>query len=92
MQALLLPTYHRQIILVDKSNDASQMNQSQVLTVHKHHHPIVVLAERKNQVDMNVVCKGGVAPLRADVFSISRGTWASGQLINSMDLERQGSV
>ncbi len=92
IQMLLLPSFHRQIILLEKISNISNPAKQNSMHVHRHHHPMVLLSKLEDKVMMKFACKGMSATLKTDVFTYVKDTWTSNQSINSLDVERQGEI
>ncbi len=78
---MLLPSYHRQIVLIDNDNATT-------LKVNKYHHPIVVFKERKRHIVIQAACRGVTSLKTVNVFSTVKDSWSRPQSMDSLSIER----
>ncbi len=83
VQQIVMPTYKRQILLVQDNATLSETN----FAVHKFHHPIVILEAKKNLILQKVFCKNS-NQIIANVYDNVWNHWTLPFTVDSMSLER----
>ncbi len=88
LQAVMLPSYHRQLIMVDDCSGEEDPTGNGNFKIHKFHHPILIYTEDRSKVILQLMCHGE----RVSVFNVFRKqekNWITSSMnTQSLALER----
>lgn len=83
LQKMMLPSYHRQLVLLDQNTTDHHHN----IKVHRFHHPISIISNIGQNIAQKLACRDG-SRLMTNYYKESKKSWITPFGVDSLDLER----
>ncbi len=84
---MTLPTYHRQLFVIDDSSSKAVPGENDNFEIHKFHHPILMYKEDRSRILLYLMCHVGTKNI-FNVFRKEKKSWITSLDTQSLELEK----
>ncbi len=84
----MLPSYHRQLFVVDDSHSKEVSAGIDNFEIHKFHHPILIYTEDRSKIVLHLMCHHVGRKGVYNVFRKEKKNWITSLDTQSLELEK----